>query len=67
MIIRFPCRKMTMTNPEALYARLNYGEACCSRQIEEQAVCIDGDISGGFPLFMIIRGKYFERTVRWQI
>lgn len=67
MIIRFPCRKMTMTNPEALYARLIYGETGCSRQIEEQAVCIDGDISGGFPLSMVIRGKYFERTVRWQI
>ena len=43
-IIKFPFWKMTMANPEALYACLNYGEAYCPRQIEDQAVCLDGDI-----------------------
>ena len=31
-------------DPEALYACLNFGEAYCPRQIEDQAVCLDGDI-----------------------
>lgn len=44
VIIKFPFWKMTMANPEALYACLNCGEAYCPRQIEDQAICIDDDI-----------------------
>ena len=44
VIIKFPFWKMTMANPEALYACLNYGEAYCPRQIEDRAICIDDDI-----------------------
>ena len=44
VIIKLPFWKMTMANPEAVYACLNYGEAYCPSQIEEQAVCIDDDI-----------------------
>ena len=44
MIIKFPFWKMTMANPNALYACLNYGEAYCPKQIEEQALCLNGDI-----------------------
>ena len=56
VIIKFPFWKMTMANPEALYACLNYGEAYCPRQIENQAICIDDDIGetlqmiGTFPI-----------------
>ena len=53
MIIKLPFWKMTMANPEALYACLNYGEAYCPRQIEDQAICIDDDI--GETLRMIDR------------
>ncbi len=53
VIIKFPFWKMTMANPEALYACLNYGEAYCPRQIEDQAICIDDDI--GETLWMIDR------------
>ena len=53
VIIKFPFWKMTMANPEALYACLNYGEAYCPRQIEDQAICIDDDI--GETLRMIDR------------
>lgn len=45
VIIKLPFWKMTMANPEAVYACLNYGEAYCPPQIEEQAICIDDDIS----------------------
>ena len=44
VIIKIPFWRMTMANPEALYACLNYGEAYCPRQIEDQAICIDDDI-----------------------
>ena len=44
VIIKIQFWKMTMANPEALYACLNYGEAYCPRQIEDQAICIDDDI-----------------------
>ena len=53
VIIKIPFWKMTMANPEALYACLNYGEAYCPRQIENQAICIDDDI--GETLRMIER------------
>lgn len=53
VIIKFPFWKMTMANPEALYACLNYGEAYCPRQIEDRAICIDDDI--GKTLRMIGR------------
>lgn len=44
VIIKLPFWKMAMANPEAVYACLNYGEAYCPPQIEEQAICIDDDI-----------------------
>lgn len=44
VIIKFPFWEMTMANPDALYACVNYGEAYCPKQIEKQAVCIEGDI-----------------------
>lgn len=43
-IIKYPFWKMTADNPGAVYACVNYGEAVCPREIEGQAVCIDGDI-----------------------
>ena len=44
VIIKFPFWKMTMANPNAIYACLNYGEAYCPKQIEEQSICLNGDI-----------------------
>lgn len=43
-IIKYPFWQMTAENPKALYACINYGEAGCSKQIESQSLCIDGDI-----------------------
>ena len=34
---------MTFDNPKAVYACLNYEEACCPRQIKERSICIGGD------------------------
>ena len=44
VIIKLSFWKMIMANSEAIYACLNYGEAYCPPQIENQAICIDDDI-----------------------
>lgn len=43
-IIKYPFWQMTMKNPDATYACINYGEAVCPEDIREQSICIDGDI-----------------------
>ena len=44
VIIKYPFWQMTAKNPRAVYACVNYGDAAAPREIEKQAVCIDGDI-----------------------
>ena len=43
-IIKYPFWQMTAKNPKATYACVNLGEAMCPRELERQAICIDGDI-----------------------
>ncbi len=43
-IIKYPFWQMTAENPKATYACVNYGEAVVPKEIEERAICIDGDI-----------------------
>ena len=43
-IIKYPFWQMTARNKNAVYACLNFGEAFCPREIQKQAICIDGDI-----------------------
>ena len=43
VIIKYPFWQMTKDNRQATYACLNYGEAYCPREIEKQAICLDGD------------------------
>ncbi len=44
VIIKYPFWQMTAKNPKAIYACLNAGEAVCPKEIERQAICINGDI-----------------------
>ncbi len=44
VIIKYPFWKMTASNPNAIYACVNYGEALCPNDIREQSICINGDI-----------------------
>ena len=44
VIIKYPFWRMTASNPKAVYVCLNYGEAYCPIDIENQSICIDGDI-----------------------
>lgn len=44
-IIKYPFGQMTAENPKAVYACINYGEALCPKEIEEQSICINGDIT----------------------
>ena len=50
VIIKYPFWQMTGENPKAVYACLNYHEAYCPKQIENQSVCIDGDTGGVLEL-----------------
>lgn len=43
-IIKFPFWQITAGNPRAAYVCVNYGEAACPAEIEQQAICIDDDI-----------------------
>jgi NAD-dependent SIR2 family protein deacetylase len=43
-IIKYPFWQMTMKNPKATYACLNFGEAASPGEIREQSICINGDI-----------------------
>ena len=43
-IIKYPFWQMTAENPKAIYACINDGQAVCPKEIEDQAICIDGDI-----------------------
>lgn len=44
VIIKYPFWQMTAKNPKAVYACINYGEARCPREIEQQSICMDNDI-----------------------
>lgn len=44
VIIKYPFWQMTAKNQEAVYACINYGEAVCPKEINQQSICIDGDI-----------------------
>lgn len=43
-IIKYPFWQMTAQNLRATYICLNNGQAYCPVEIENQAICVDGDI-----------------------
>ena len=43
-IIKYPFWQRVSENEKAVYACLNYGEACCPESITKRSICIDGDI-----------------------
>ncbi len=56
-IIKYPFWQMTYGNPKAVYACINYGEACAPREIEDRSICIDGDIGEELER---IRRRYYD-------
>ena len=44
VIIKYPFWKMTYQNPKATYTCVNLSEAYCPKEIQRQAICIEGDI-----------------------
>lgn len=44
VIIKYPFWKMTLNNPNAMYACVNFGEAYCPNEINERSICVDADI-----------------------
>jgi len=49
VIIKYPFWRMTMSNPRATYACVNYGETFEPKEIKRQAIYIDGDIGEALP------------------
>jgi NAD-dependent SIR2 family protein deacetylase len=43
-IIKYPFRRMTAANPNAVYACINVGQAAAPKEISRQSVCINSDI-----------------------
>lgn len=43
VIIKYPFWTMAAENPKAVYACLNFDEACCPKEIESRSICLDGD------------------------
>ncbi len=43
-IIKYPFWKMTYSNPKAVYACINLGEAYTAKEIENRSICINEDI-----------------------
>lgn len=44
VIIKYPFWRMTYQNPKAVYACVNLSEAYCPKEIQNRAICIEGDI-----------------------
>ncbi len=44
IIIKYPFWRMTLANPQATYACVNFGEAAAPREIQTQSICINADI-----------------------
>lgn len=42
-IIKYPFWQMTAGNPKAVYACINYRDAACPTELQNQAICIEGD------------------------
>ena len=43
IIVKYPFWALTLENPKATYACLNFEEAVCPVLIEDRSVCLDGD------------------------
>lgn len=44
VIIKYPFWQMTASNPNAVYACINQGQAFCPQEIQRQEICINADI-----------------------
>ena len=58
MIIKYPFWRMTYQNPKAVYACMNLFKTYCPREIQKQAICMEGDIGAELKkLCQIKNGK----------
>lgn len=53
VIIKYPFWRMTLNNPKATYAVINYGEAICPDEIKRRSICIDADIGSVLPDLLV--------------
>lgn len=45
VIIKYPFWQMTLKNPNAVYACINYSEAFCPEELKSKSICISGNIA----------------------
>ena len=53
VIIKYPFWRMTLNNPKATYAVINYGETICPDEIKRRSICIDADIGSVLPALLV--------------
>lgn len=53
VIIKYSFWRMTLNNPKAAYAVINYGEAICPDEIKRRSICIDADIGSVLPYLLV--------------
>lgn len=56
-IIKYPFWRMTAQNKNAVYACINLGEVVCPKEIENQSICIDGDIRKVLENLFLVKNK----------
>ena len=61
VVIKYPFWKMTRQIPHAIYVIINYGEAVCPSDIENQSICIDEDIG------RVLREQRWTLARHWNL
>jgi len=56
VIIKYPFWQMTAGNRNATYACINFGEAVCPKELQNQAICINADIGQVFDSLAYANG-----------
>ena len=57
VIIKYPFWRMTLENPKAVYACVNYGEAFAPEELAARSIVIDGDIGE------VLKSIYYEKEI----
>lgn len=61
VIIKYPFWQMTLANPNATYACINFGEASAPQEIRERSICLNGDVGEALAMTLSLQSEFFER------
>ena len=65
-IIKYPFWQMTAQNKQATYVCINAGEAVCPQEIQQQSICIHGDIGNVLKQIRLSSNVYVPSRIRGQ-